>query len=42
MSAFRRWAVMADWVDGCYYTIDKQYETVQLETFFRMYEKVSS
>lgn len=42
MSAFKRWAVMANWEDGCYYTINKRYETVQLETFFRMYEKVST
>jgi len=42
VSAFRRWGVMADWQNGCYYTYDKQYEVNQLEIFYRMYEKVRS
>jgi len=40
MSAFQRWAVMADWQTGCYYSYDKQYEVNQLEVFYQMYKKV--
>ena len=40
LAAFRRWGVMADWKTGCYYTFDKIYEVAQLETFYKMYEKV--
>jgi len=40
LSAFRRWGVMADWQNGCYYSYNKQYEANQLEIFYQMYEKV--
>ncbi|XP_019647938.1 PREDICTED: isoleucine--tRNA ligase, mitochondrial-like [Branchiostoma belcheri] len=39
VDAFRRWGVMADWDNGCYFTFDKQYEAKQLEVFYEMYEK---
>ena len=39
---FSRWGIMADWMKGCYYTFDPQYEADQLEVFYKMYEKVSS
>jgi isoleucyl-tRNA synthetase len=39
MSSFKRWGVMADWQNDCYYTFNKDYEVEQLETFFQMYDK---
>ena len=40
MEAFKRWGVMADWNNQCYYTFDPEYEVKQLEVFYQMYEKV--
>nr|XP_006826008.1 PREDICTED: isoleucine--tRNA ligase, mitochondrial-like [Saccoglossus kowalevskii] len=37
--AFRRWGVMADWDNHCYFTFNKEYEASQLELFYQMYEK---
>jgi isoleucyl-tRNA synthetase len=42
MEAFKRWGVMADWNNQCYYTFDPEYEVKQLEVFYQMYEKVKS
>ncbi|XP_071791393.1 isoleucine--tRNA ligase, mitochondrial-like [Asterias amurensis] len=39
MQAFKRWGVMADWTDGCYYTFDKDYEASQMKVFHQMYQK---
>lgn len=39
MEAFKRWGVMADWDNQCYYTFDPEYEVKQLEVFYQMYEK---
>jgi isoleucyl-tRNA synthetase len=33
---FKRWGVLGDW-DNCYNTMDKQYESLQLEIFLKMY-----
>ena len=41
MNAFRRWGVMADWDNGCYYTFDKDYEAAQLRVFLQMYQRVT-
>ena len=38
-TAFTKWGVMADW-KNCYFTFDKEFEAMQLEVFFQMYEKV--
>lgn len=40
MEAFKRWGVMADWKKQCYFTLDPNYESKQLEVFYQMYEKV--
>ncbi|ESN99013.1 hypothetical protein HELRODRAFT_188978 [Helobdella robusta] len=37
--AFKRWAVMADWQNGCYFTTDPKYEALQLEAFYQLYEQ---
>lgn len=39
MTAFKRWGVMADWGNKCYYTLDPSYEAKQLEVFYQMFEK---
>ncbi|XP_072022668.1 isoleucine--tRNA ligase, mitochondrial-like, partial [Amphiura filiformis] len=39
MKAFQRWGVMADWVNNCYYTYDKEFEATQLQVFHKMYQK---
>lgn len=36
---FRRWGLVADWDNQCYYTNDKVYVKNQLRQFYNMYEK---
>ncbi|CAD5118933.1 DgyrCDS7608 [Dimorphilus gyrociliatus] len=38
-AAFKRWGVMADWNNECYFTFDKEYEAKQLDLFYDLYEK---
>ena len=40
LSAFRRWGVMADWNEQCYYTFEKNYVAQQLRLFYELYNKV--
>ncbi|XP_076815858.1 isoleucine--tRNA ligase, mitochondrial-like [Clavelina lepadiformis] len=37
--AFKRWGVMADWDEQCYFTFDKSYEASELEAFYELYKR---
>lgn len=41
-SSFRRWGVMADWENSCYYSFDPTYVSSQLEMFYFLHKKVKS
>ncbi|XP_064623018.1 isoleucine--tRNA ligase, mitochondrial-like [Lineus longissimus] len=38
-NAFKRWGVMADWANTCYFTYDKEYEAKQLQLFYALFKK---
>lgn len=40
-SVFKTWGILADWDNGCYHTLDKEYVQNQMKTFYTLYEKVS-